>query len=91
MCSKESAVKHMTFKGQTKTRRIDKIIIHCSATNATQDFHADDIRKWHKRRGWADIGYHFVIPFDGSIEDGRDPDQDGDIFEEVGAHTYGYN
>lgn len=60
------------------------------------DIGAKEIRKWHTDappagRGWADIGYHFVIRRNGVVEDGRDLDGDGDIFEEVGAHTVGYN
>lgn len=72
-------------------RMVDKIIIHCSDTKTDMDIGAAEIRKWHKARGWVDIGYHFVIRRDGRIESGRDTDHDGDIFEEIGAHTYGYN
>ncbi|TXH52790.1 MAG: lysozyme [Desulfurellales bacterium] len=72
------------------------IILHCSATKPTMDIGAKEIRKWHTDkppvgRGWQDIGYHFVIRRNGVVEDGRDLDGDGDIFEEVGAHTVGYN
>jgi N-acetyl-anhydromuramyl-L-alanine amidase AmpD len=53
---------------------------------------ADTIRAWHTdERGWSDIGYHFVIRRDGTIETGRDLDKDGDIYEEVGAHVAGWN
>ena len=65
-------------------RRIDKIIIHCSATNPTQDFDAADIDRWHKAIKWTGIGYHFVIKLDGTTERGRP-------IEEVGAHAFGYN
>ena len=73
------------------TRKVNLIIIHCSDTYDHLDIGATEIREWHLARGWADIGYHFVITRDGTIENGRDVDGDGDIFEEVGAHTYGYN
>tara|TARA_R110002020_G_scaffold17516_10_gene61455 strand:- start:30 stop:434 length:405 start_codon:yes stop_codon:yes gene_type:complete len=65
-------------------RRIDKIIIHCSATNESQDFCVRDIDRWHKARGWSEIGYHFVIKLDGTLEVGRD-------IEKVGAHCFGHN
>lgn len=65
-------------------RRIDRIIVHCSATNPTQDFDASDIDRWHKARKWSGIGYHFVIKLDGSTECGR-------RLEDVGAHAFGYN
>lgn len=67
------------------------VIIHCSATKPGMDIGVKEIREWHKARGWQDIGYHYVIRRDGKIEDGRDLDGDGNIFEEVGAHTVGYN
>ena len=65
-------------------RRIDRIIIHCSATNPEQDFCAADIDRWHKAKGWSGIGYHYVIKLDGTIEKGRD-------VSKAGAHAFGYN
>ncbi len=65
-------------------REITRIIMHCSATEAGRDFDAEDIRTWHKARGWSDIGYHYVIKLDGTIEAGRPVDR-------VGAHTKGHN
>lgn len=47
------------------------IVIHCAATRPSQDVGAADIRKWHKAKGWADIGYHWVIRRNGKIEKGR--------------------
>ena len=66
-------------------RKIDKIIIHCSATKEGRDIKTETIKSWHvKGNGWRDIGYHFVIELDGSIRNGRD-------VEKIGAHTKGYN
>ena len=65
-------------------RKIDYIIIHCSATKEGQDFKAKDIDQWHKQRGYNKIGYHYVIDLDGTVETGR-PEN------EVGAHCKGYN
>lgn len=65
-------------------RKIDKIIIHCSATPPNMDIGAATIDQWHKERGFNQIGYHFVIKRDGEIEDGRP-------LELVGAHVKGYN
>ena len=50
---------------------IDSIIIHCSATKAGQDFKAKDIDRMHRARGFSQIGYHFVVDLDGTIEEGR--------------------
>jgi len=73
-------------------RDINYIIVHCSDTYPDMDIGADEIRKWHVgQNGWDDIGYHYVIRRDGTLEDGRDLDNDGDVDEEVGAHAYGFN
>ena len=65
-------------------RKIDKIIIHCSATKEGVDFHVKDIDRWHKQKGYKCVGYHYVITLDGAIEKGRNED-------EIGAHCKGYN
>lgn len=58
----------MKFKDMT---RIDFIAIHCSATPAGSDIGAADIKRWHREKGWRDIGYHYVIRLDGTVEKGR--------------------
>ncbi len=65
-------------------RKIDSIIIHCSATKAGQDFTAADIDRWHRERGFNGIGYHYVIRLDGKLEKGRDVSL-------TGAHCKGWN
>lgn len=65
-------------------RRIDKIIIHCSASKEGQDVTVEQIDKMHRQRGFAGIGYHFVIYRNGQVHDGRE-------ISKVGAHTTGYN
>ena len=65
-------------------RRIDKIILHCSATQEGKNIKTETIRKWHLKRGWRDIGYHFVVLLDGTVEEGRP-------MEMTGAHTKGHN
>lgn len=60
------------------------IIIHCSATREGQDIKAKTIKQWHLQRGFADIGYHYIIDLDGTIEKGRDEAL-------VGAHCVGKN
>ena len=66
-------------------RDLNRIILHCAATREGKDFSVDTIREWHVNgRGWSDIGYHWVIRLDGSIEVGRP-------LEKSGAHTKGHN
>jgi len=58
-------------------RLTGKIILHSSATKPDQDIGAAQIGKWHKRNGWAGIGYHRVIRRDGTVEEGRHLDSSG--------------
>ncbi|TNE59407.1 MAG: lysozyme [Alphaproteobacteria bacterium] len=67
-----------------KHRKIDRLILHCSATPPTMDIGAREIRRWHLARGWSDIGYHYVIRRDGEVEPGR-------AEAVIGAHTRGFN
>lgn len=68
-------------------RKIEMVIIHCS-DSPEGDVHS--IREFHMRpkseggRGFDDIGYHFVILKDGTVQDGRS-------IEKVGAHCEGHN
>jgi N-acetylmuramoyl-L-alanine amidase len=64
-------------------RKVNKIILHCSASDDTKQT-AAMIESWHKARGFKKIGYHFFIRMDGTIEKGRD-------LEEIGAHVEGHN
>lgn len=57
--------------------KIDAIIIHCSATPEGREFHAADIDRWHRQRGFRCIGYHYVVTLDGSVEKGRDESETG--------------
>ncbi|UKK48496.1 N-acetylmuramoyl-L-alanine amidase [Prevotella sp. E9-3] len=49
-------------------RRIDRIIVHCTATPEGRHVTVKDVDSWHRDRGWANgIGYHYLIYLDGSI------------------------
>ena len=53
-------------------RPVDRVFLHCSASDHA---HHDDVSvmdKWHKARGWAGVGYHYFIKKDGTIQQGRD-------------------
>lgn len=63
---------------------IKRIIVHCSATSPRMNIGAAEIDQWHRDRGWAGIGYHFVIRRDGLAEAGRPIGQ-------AGAHARGHN
>lgn len=67
-------------------REINQIVIHCSATRHTDDnIDRDEIRRMHvEGNGWSDIGYHWVIRRDGTVQKGRP-------LARSGAHAKGYN
>lgn len=67
-------------------RIINESIVHCSYTKPSmENVDADWIRRLHvNQNGWKDIGYHFVILRDGTIEGGRN-------VEKAGAHCRGHN
>ncbi len=49
----------------------DHLIIHCSATRASDDIDAAWIDRLHKSFGWKGIGYNFVITRAGAVQEGR--------------------
>ena len=65
-------------------RKINEIIVHCTATAGGKNFKAAAIDRWHKAKGWNGIGYHHVVDLDGTLEPGR-PEN------EVGAHCLKHN
>ena len=65
-------------------RKINLIVVHCTATPEGRDVTVADIDKMHRAKGWKSIGYHYVIYRDGSVHQGRP-------VSEVGAHVYGHN
>lgn len=65
-------------------RKINKIIVHCSATPEGRNITIADIDRWHRSRGFRCIGYHYVIYLDGSVHVGRP-------VEQIGAHCKGHN
>lgn len=57
-------------------RDIERVFIHCSASDNEAHDDVTVIRGWHtdpapKGRGWSDIGYHYFIRKTGRLEDGR--------------------
>ena len=71
--------------------KIDAIVIHCSATREGQDVRAADIDKWHKEKGWAMIGYNYVVDLDGKVEEGRPLTRDGAHCNTAGLSGQSYN
>jgi hypothetical protein len=72
----------LKFSGNYSIRKASPngIVLHHAAANGT----VETIHKGHQNRGWAGIGYHYVIRKDGTIERGR-PEW------AIGSHAYGEN
>lgn len=69
---------------QVSRRTINRIIVHCTATPEGRVETVESIRRMHKAKGWADIGYHYLIGLNGERWNGRNVNL-------VGAHCEGYN
>ncbi len=68
-------------------KSVDYIFVHTAADprqNGKADTTVADITRWHVARGWATIGYHYVVRRDGTVEAGRPVTQQG-------AHVRGLN
>lgn len=51
------------------SKRIEYLVIHCTATEAGRDVTRADIERWHlKERGWSRLGYSDLIHIDGRLE-----------------------
>jgi len=85
--SLEGAKAPLTKTPVNVSRSIDKIIIHCTASDV--DKHGRNMQyylyKWHvEERGFSDIGYHFGIDLDGQLLAFRP-------IGKIGAHCFGHN
>ncbi len=69
---------HGTLSRRTKTQYI--ILHHVAASDRTPQ----EIHQEHLARGWAGIGYHYLISKNGTIYHGRPRDV-------IGAHCEGHN
>ena len=65
------------FSNLKRRSSTSMVVLHHSAS---RDVPAAEIHAWHLAKGWAGIGYHFVIRRNGSIERGRS-------LEMIGAHA----
>ena len=64
-------------------RKINLIVIHCSATREDRTLTPGDLEVMHRRRGFNGTGYHYYIRKDGTTVLTRP-------IERVGAHVKGW-
>lgn len=65
-------------------RRIDLLVMHCSATPTGLRYLPPQLVEDHKRRGFCTAGYHYYVTLEGDLFALRDVDIPG-------AHAKGYN
>lgn len=53
-------------------RAVDRVFLHCSASDKSRDDDVEVIRRWHVGgNGWSDVGYHYFITKAGQVQEGR--------------------
>lgn len=52
-------------------RSVHSVFIHCSAADSPEHDDISVIRAWHLERGWNDVGYHYFITKNGTVQQGR--------------------
>lgn len=79
------------------SKKLQYLIIHCTATPEGLEVTSADIRKWHTSappvgRGWKQVGYTDMIHLDGKVERLVENNEDGivDSWEITNGAT-GYN
>jgi N-acetylmuramoyl-L-alanine amidase len=76
-------------------RRINKIIVHCTASEDSLDIGFREIDEWHRQRGWLSdsgisCGYHWIVRRDGRVERGRpEVERGAHAGYEVNKHSIG--
>lgn len=65
-------------------RKINLIVIHCSATRIDKDYSPEQLERDHKARGFQSAGYNFYIRKSGEIVPLRP-------LERIPAHVAGFN
>lgn len=65
-------------------RKINYIVVHCSATREDCSLTVEDLRREHLHRGFQDIGYHYYVRRDGTVTLTRP-------LSLAGAHVKGFN
>lgn len=63
------------------TRHIDRLFIHCSASDAGGPTYEGEalvrtITSWHEARGWSGVGYHILGDKKGAVMAGRPLERD---------------
>lgn len=60
-----------TYKFQKPIRSVQRVFLHCSASDNPAHDSVAVMREWHLARGFKTVGYHFFIRKDGTLQLGR--------------------
>ena len=72
------------------TRKINLIVLHCSATRSNQRFTVEMLKACHNARfNGTGIGYHYFIEKDGQVFQTRDENEIGMHARHYNAHSIG--
>lgn len=74
-------IKHLKRKDM---RKINLLVLHCSATRENQVYTPEQLERDHKARGFVCAGYNFYVRRTGEVISMRP-------IEQIPAHTRGYN
>lgn len=70
-------------------RYINDIIVHCTDTPEGREVTVSDVDRWHREKGWAGCGYHYLVRLDGTVERGRAISRPGAHCKNHNAHSIG--
>ena len=80
------------------SKKLLRLVIHCTATREGRDVSSDEIRHWHTApvskggRGWKQVGYTDLIHLDGKVERLVDNNEDALVDPwEITNGARGYN
>ena len=62
-------------------RKVNKIVIHCTATREGQNISPATIKKWHLNRGFSDISYVGGLDLNGKAKDTRTEEQKASLIK----------
>ena len=70
-------------------RKIDLIVIHCSATRCDRPFPVESLEACHQSRGFSHVGYHYYITRDGQLHPTLPESVPGIHARKYNAHSIG--
>lgn len=80
----EDSIKELAAGKEFLPRRIEYLVVHCSATRATIPFTEKQLEQCHLARGFKGTGYHYYVTRDGVLHTTCP-------LSVPGAHALGFN